>query len=390
MGEYFLTTSNLKGEQRNIIPQLDGLRAFAAILVVLSHTEKVGLPTIFPSLTGGFGVLLFFMLSGFLMGYLYLHKPADVSAIAHYVAARVARIAPIYLLAVSLAYVASAYLGQRFIYYIELKDYLRLILFSGSNHVFWSIPPEIQFYVTFLGMWIVATRGLLERHALTLLLAAGTVLMFRPVFPGITIASHFHIFFLGVILSVFFRRTGGAAIPPAVAGLIQATSIVAIVIASLRIWPDEPFMNSIGWDDNAVVYGNIGLVLCFGAFLLASTIPNRFGNAVFGNRIMRRIGGYSFSLYLLHEPILAGTRYLTSGLVPGGVQILIGFAASLAVSAAAFHGFERPVQDLLRVRLARAIHAIAMAVRAALPAARATPTEARPALDEASLVQRVG
>lgn len=371
-----LTTSNYTTPQPNVIPQLDGLRAFAALLVVFSHTSSVGLPMIFPALAGIFGVLLFFMLSGFLMGYLYLHKPADIPAIAHYVAARVSRIAPIYLLAVTLAYVASKYLGDRFVYYIDLKDYLRLIAFVGSNHVFWSIPPEIQFYVTFAVIWFALKRALLERYAPAVVILAGAMLLFRPIFPGITIPSHFHIFFLGVILAVYVRRKTATPMTPAVAGGIQATSIAAILVASFRIWPDQEFLNSVGWGNNGVVYGQIGLALCFSAFLLSSTVPNRFGNAVFGNPVMRRIGGYSFSLYLLHEPVLAGTRYLTVGLMPGGMQIVIGVGLALIISALCFHGFERPVQDMLRAPLAKAVQAAAYPIRKMLklprPAALAT------------------
>ena len=370
-----MTTSNLTTRQPNVIPQLDGLRAFAALLVVFSHTGNVGLPMIFPALAGIFGVLLFFMLSGFLMGYLYLHKPADTPAVAHYVAARIARIAPIYLLAVTLAYAASIYLGERFVYYIGLKDYLRLIAFAGSNHVFWSIPPEIQFYLTFAAIWIALKRGVLERYAPAVVIVAGVVLLFRPIFPGITIASHFHIFFLGVILAVFVRRKGATPITPAAAGVIQAASIAAILIASFRIWPDQAFLNSVGWGKNGVVYGKIGLTLCFGAFLLSSTVPNRFGNAVFGNPVMRRIGGYSFSLYLLHEPVLAGTRYLTAGLMPGGAQIVIGITLALVVSALCFHGFERPVQDMLRTPLAKAIQAATLAIRKTLKPSRPATAE---------------
>ena len=362
-GDRALTTSNYTTPQPNVIPQLDGLRAFAALLVVFSHTGSVGLPVIFPALAGIFGVLLFFMLSGFLMGYLYLHKPADTPAIAHYVSARIARIAPIYLLAVTLAYTVSLYLGDKFIYYIELRDYLRLMAFAGSNHVFWSIPPEIQFYVTFIATWIAIKRKFLQRYAPAVVTLAGVLLLFRPVFPGITIASHFHIFFLGVILAAYVRREGTIPMTPAVAGVIQAASIAAILIASFRIWPDQEFLNSVGWGSNGVVYGKIGLTLCFGAFLLASTVPNRFGNAVFGNPVVRRVGGYSFSLYLLHEPVLAGTRYVTTGLMPGGMQIVTGVALALILSAMCFHGFERPVQDMLRGPLAKAVQAATIAIR---------------------------
>jgi peptidoglycan/LPS O-acetylase OafA/YrhL len=348
-----VSTSELKDQRPNMIPQLDGLRAFAALLVVGSHTGQIGLPFIFPSLTGGFGVLLFFMLSGFLMGYLYLHKPLDAPSVAHYIAARVARIAPIYLLVVTSAYIASLILGPQFIHYIDEKAFIRLLTFSGSSHIFWSIPPEIQFYGLFGVFWYAVHRGYLAVAAPAIILFAGATILFRPVFPGISLPSYVHIFFLGVALSVMVRRGVTALISPKLAAFIQAISITALLFASLRIWPDKAFIDSIGWQDNAVVYGDMGLALCFGAFLLASTVPNWFGQAIFANKLMRRIGRYSFSLYLLHEPVLAGTGYLTSGFMPGIAQVVIGIVLSLLVAAFSFHMFENPVQDALRTPIAK-------------------------------------
>jgi peptidoglycan/LPS O-acetylase OafA/YrhL len=368
-----MTTSEPGRHQPNIIPQLDGLRAFAALIVVGSHTGQIGLPLIFPSLTGGFGVLLFFMLSGFLMGYLYLHKPLDAPSVAHYVAARVARIAPIYLVAVTLAYIASSVLGPQFVYYIDGRAFLRLLTFSGSSHVFWSIPPEVQFYVAFAVFWFAVRRGYVGLAVPAVILLAGVMMLFRPIFPGISLPSHFHIFFSGVALAVMVRSGLTDMISAKLAAIIQAVSIIALLMASLRLWPSKEFIESIGWDDNAVVYGNFGLVVCFGAFLLASTVPNRFGAAIFANKPMRRIGGYSFSLYLLHEPILAGTGYLASDYLPGGIVIILGVCLSLAVAALSFHWFERPVQDALRTPIAKLVYAIIVRTKRTLGWAQPTP-----------------
>lgn len=317
---------------------------------------------------------MFFILSGFLMGYLYLHKPLDAPSVAHYVAARVARIAPIYLVAVTLAYIASAVLGPQFVYYIDGRSFLRLLAFSGSSHVFWSIPPEVQFYAAFAVFWFAVRRGYVCVAVPAVIMLVGVTMLFRPIFPGISLPSHFHIFFLGVALAVMVRSGITAMISPSLAAFIQAVSITALLMASLRVWPSKEFIESIGWDDNAVVYGNFGLVVCFGAFLLSSTVPNRFGSAIFANKLMRRIGGYSFSLYLLHEPILAGTGYLASSHLPGSIVIMIGVCLSLAVAALSFHWFERPVQEALRAPIAKLVYAVLS--RATRTAGWASPASA--------------
>lgn len=338
-----------------LIPQLDGLRAFAALLVVFSHTGKTGLPLIFPNLTGAFGVMLFFMLSGFLMGYLYMSKPIDTAAVSHYVAARIARIAPIYLVVVTLSYILSRLIGPQFMYYIDTGSFVRLLAFSGSNYVFWSIPPEVQFYAVFVALWFAVRTKNLQRAAPLLMLITGVMLMARPVFPGITVLSQFHIFFTGVALSVLARTPWHAMISPVAAATVQLMSVTALILASTGMLITPAVIMSIGWIDNPAFYGDYSVLLLFGGFLLASTVPNAVGNLLFANPIMRRIGNYSFSLYLFHEPIMAGTHnVLERASVPGNVQIAAAVAASLGVAALSFRFFERPVQDMLRVPIAKA------------------------------------
>ena len=98
------------------IPALDGIRGCAAVLVVLSHLARVGLTDTTPQFSGPAGVLLFFVLSGFLMGHLYLWKPMDRPAIVRYLIARIARVVPIYYIVVIAAFFISQFSGPDFIY----------------------------------------------------------------------------------------------------------------------------------------------------------------------------------------------------------------------------------------------------------------------------------
>ena len=77
---------------RALLPNLDGIRALACILVVLSHMPW---PLAFVTL-GETGVGVFFVLSGFLMSHLYAAAHWDWQAVSRYGIARFARIAPIY------------------------------------------------------------------------------------------------------------------------------------------------------------------------------------------------------------------------------------------------------------------------------------------------------
>src|SRR6478735_7193492 len=69
------------------LPELDGLRALACLMVFFSHTSDFA-ESMRPAATGGrFGVMLFFVLSGFLMGALYLNRAWDRQSVTEYAVA---------------------------------------------------------------------------------------------------------------------------------------------------------------------------------------------------------------------------------------------------------------------------------------------------------------
>ena len=71
------------------INSLTGLRGMAAFIVFISHCANQGmLPAIFSNGFGQIGVMLFFILSGFLMGHLYLDKEANSDSVKLYLLAR--------------------------------------------------------------------------------------------------------------------------------------------------------------------------------------------------------------------------------------------------------------------------------------------------------------
>ena len=81
------------------INSLTGLRGVAAFIVFISHCSNQGmLPDVLGDGLGQIGVMLFFILSGFLMAHLYLDKEASVNNIKNYLVARVGRIFPLYFL----------------------------------------------------------------------------------------------------------------------------------------------------------------------------------------------------------------------------------------------------------------------------------------------------
>jgi len=151
------------------LPGLNGLRAIAAISVVIAHVSlrgiaDFGLPDLIDLPLAGFGVTLFFVISGFLISYLLLQemKKRDVVDIKKFYLRRILRIWPIYYLFILFSIGMFFLLGRQ--NEILLKE-MWFYLFFAANIPFifqqgililvhyWSIGVEEQFYLFW--PWIV-------------------------------------------------------------------------------------------------------------------------------------------------------------------------------------------------------------------------------------------
>lgn len=118
-----------------VIPGLDGVRAIAAMLVLLAHS-KFG-----PASAGATGVWIFFSLSGFLLfqpfandQFKYHHR----NFIA-YLIRRIFRILPLYFMIVPL-----------YVWLLWGGDWDRLLLhytFERADWLFWTVKTELLFYL---------------------------------------------------------------------------------------------------------------------------------------------------------------------------------------------------------------------------------------------------
>ncbi|MFZ4544536.1 MAG: acyltransferase family protein [Saprospiraceae bacterium] len=151
---------------------LNGLRFFAAFLVVITHSESIRAKLGFFNISawsisrnGGLAVQFFFVLSGFLITYLLFqeNKKTNNISIKHFYFRRILRIWPLYyLMAIVglflLPYVVLPLIHQSFTPSYELLPASALILLFLPNlansfwethhlHSLWSIGVEEQFYL---------------------------------------------------------------------------------------------------------------------------------------------------------------------------------------------------------------------------------------------------
>src|SRR5450830_319591 len=186
------TTSVSATPSFDYIPGLDGLRASAVLLVLVAH---MGFSTAIP---GGFGVTLFFFISGLLITRLLLAEHAQQGRIAvgRFYARRLIRLYPALLVAVlvatlvltlSGAVVGWDKLAAALFYY---ANYYGIYVTFGLNRdgfdpfsILWSLAVEEQYYLVFpfICVALLAGSASLRRFSWVLAASVALVLLWRVI-----------------------------------------------------------------------------------------------------------------------------------------------------------------------------------------------------------------
>jgi len=170
------------------IKSLDGIRAIAVMLVFISHA---GFSKIIP---GGFGVTIFFFLSGFLITTLLRNeyeKKSDIS-LKNFYLRRVYRIFPS-LYMVLLVVIALSYLGvishnmqseAVAFQFLHLTNYYAIFVtnanFVPGTSVLWSLAVEEHFYLIFPIFFVIMIKSMSYRNiAITLAVFCVMILLWR-------------------------------------------------------------------------------------------------------------------------------------------------------------------------------------------------------------------
>jgi peptidoglycan/LPS O-acetylase OafA/YrhL len=149
-------TSDVRSHRSQVIPSLDGIRAISVLIVVLGHS---GLEALVP---GGFGVTIFFFLSGYLISTLMLteHQRTGAINVLNFYARRVFRLMPPLIVSLAIAYgltysgwlsggITSKGLAAQLLYF---ANYYGLFFDPGNTipdgtGILWSLAVEEHFYI---------------------------------------------------------------------------------------------------------------------------------------------------------------------------------------------------------------------------------------------------
>lgn len=300
---------------------IDGLRALAVIAVVVYHAEIVLGPVAF---SGGFlGVDVFFVISGFLIASLLCRELRDTGrvSIAQFYDRRLRRIAP----ALILTCLVTIFAAQLILLPHELERFnLSLLATLGfvANIFFWSeigyfsaaadqqpflhmwsLAVEEQYYVVFpLALW-VSVRWLGWRN--TIVLISIFLLVSATLHAWGAVAMRSASFYLtpfrvwellaGALIAI--AGTRWAILVPAVrsvfgvvgAGLVLVPMVTFDPLAATSVFP-------------------VTLAAVAGTCMIILAGPLSVVGKLLSLRPMVDVGLISYSLYLVHQPILAFAR----------------------------------------------------------------------------------
>lgn len=332
---------------------ITGMRAYAALAVVLIHAGGAGLRSLGTlgnhlADMGHTGVYVFFVISGFSVANSYTGS----ASYGHYLLRRIWRIAPLYYfwLLVTAAFTQGVnYWGQRFGVDLDWHNALVHALFLGfadfrvSNSIIgteWSIPVEVFWYVAVPALVTAIQKRWLS---IPLLLAIGVAAYAATCeLPGLlplprdvadiavqwSPLPYFFSYCLGV--SAFELRK---STPPTRAQW-PVVSALALPIA-YAFWPA------------AFQSAHVGdyLVTSLATFLLIwrGSTSNSLCRALFENRLALFLGSISYGIYLSHMPILMALDRLLPNL-PAPLAFAVAAAAAIAVSGITYYTIEIPME----------------------------------------------
>ncbi len=357
-----------------LIPSLDGIRALAFVLVFLAHAGMPGIP-------GGFGVSVFFFLSGYLITTLLrleVERSGNIDFKLFYLR-RVLRILPPFyiVLVTAIGLVAlgllkgpleTASVSAQFLHYFNI--WIIHHGFDGvpdGTGVYWSLAIEEHFYAIFPALYALLIRCKLtaEKQRLVFFALCAAVLVWRCV-----LVFYFHApsnrtylgtdtrcdsLLLGCALAVAgnpmldVERASASPSRALSAGLL----ISAIVLLFSFVVRTDQFRETFR-------YSLQGCAL-YGIFFAAIRYPKWGAFRLLNLRPMRFLGKLSYSLYLVHQIVIGlASRWLPFGEIQRGV---VTFVLSLGLSWLIWLGIEKPCAKLRKRLEVRPIKPQAMPAR---------------------------
>jgi peptidoglycan/LPS O-acetylase OafA/YrhL/glycosyltransferase involved in cell wall biosynthesis len=356
----------------NHLPELDGLRAIAILMVLAAHFKEPTPHWLWQPLNqGGFGVYLFFVLSGFLITRILLYDKNGPSYFRNFYARRTLRIFPLYYGVLALhfwvllkLYPTPGTLAQA-PYQGWLWGYAYNVLMAIKGHPFfssdwmglghfWTLAVEEQFYLVWPFLVLFLSKKTLMKSCIAIILltpilrlsfhAAGANDYWYRVFTFCQLDS----LALGSLLACLESSQKLVVLKKPAAWMM--TGIGAILFMATMHWPQSP-----EYGIPLIAYHG-AVALFFAAFVaLAACGSFRW----LKNAILVEIGHKSYAMYVFHVPLLflamnyimlpARLRHGFGHSIPADIAFfIIMTAATYAVAFISYHAYEKHFLKLKR------------------------------------------
>jgi peptidoglycan/LPS O-acetylase OafA/YrhL len=339
-----------QGLNQSHLPSLDGLRAVAVSLVVFYHMKVRGV-------NGGMGVLIFFVLSGFLITWLLLKEEerfGKISLKAFYLR-RTLRIFPAFyvywflLVGSLLVFSKRLVIGQAICSFLYLNNYYQAIFGdpnTGLSHT-WSLGIEEQFYL----LWPLTFLMLKDnrRRLQFLWVAISAVWLYRELLVFVWHAQQSYIYeafdtradhlMIGCLLAVALREGVWIKFWNF---LVSSVSSVWVTLGCLVASSVANYHFGVHYRDPVSFIVDPVLT----AVLMVQLIAHRAGamGTVLNWRPIRYLGLISYSIYLYHQITIQAVYKLTRNwplLSP-----LVAILTTIAVASASYWLIEWPILRL--------------------------------------------
>lgn len=364
------TTSN----QPNYFPQMDALRFLAVLGVMGVHNwHPKRLPWLLGDMDmGGFGVRLFFVLSGFLITGILLRcrdsagtsSQSSFFLVRQFYIRRFLRIFPIYYLVIFLAYLFNVptvretwgwlvTYGTNF--YITFFD-----TWPGRMGHFWTLAVEEHFYLIWPWLVLFAPRKWLIPSILVAIAIGPVYRAFAYVyFPAFDIGAmdfkaatltpaSLDILGVGALLSLLWNSSiPKESIQKILTRLFLPIALILYFICLMlyhyRIKPSMLF-----------VFSDIAMALIFAWVIHSAAIGFKGGVGKFLEfRPLSYLGRISYGMYVYHNlmPLVLIPIFRYFGLtleVPGLLNFILTTLLTIGISSLSWHFFELPINNLKR------------------------------------------
>lgn len=355
---------------KNEIHTLTGIRAFAALWVLAMHLYSPLLNgTIFYPFVmgGGSGVTLFFILSGFILSYVYQEKFKKGSFLKNskeFILNRIARIYPLHLFCLTYVACALFYFNmysqslEIFIYNLLLIQGWGIFGWSHASYdaAAWSISVEFFCYLCFpILIYFVNKTNKFILFLFFCILCFFSFFtryndydsFFKPLFQSICWGDSEGRFYCGKAIGyygIFFMI--GVSLYPLAKKLPERKAwdygclLAFIMLFALFAFP----VNQVDIYFNTL----FGLLAVIYSILIISLYKTTgIFQRIFGNKIAVYLGDISFALYMTHEWVMETVLRISSPSLHLPLQWLSLFFA-LIIAALLYHFFEIPSRNFLR------------------------------------------